>query len=430
MPVNFVTNTLSRGEPPRRSTHANTPRPSRAGRLALLGLALTLVWSVAMQAPPPRPVDPPAPVVQNYTLQLPLVLSQQAAKLYLPVVQYSLPSQGGGPNLPFAYGWSVYQYQSYRQLLPGQPQPLFPEYAASSFNWVKITASPNSSELCGSNRLPYKVLLRLNKTDANATVQNVADDSWQWAHWMEPANQPRCVDAFEIGNEPNLSGPGQYNGTVNPVKYADQLCAAYEAIKKTDPSFIVVSAGLAPTGGLADPKLGMESLGFMRAMLDEIRANPISHGDPGGCFDVFAYHNYGFRAGYATDPHDPACPSEMCFRSAEDAWAVLQAYGVNKRIWSTETGWMRDFVTGGCGSASWAWLFAGFPMSDQAQANNLVGAFQYARANWPWLGGIFVFNLDFNTPFRSTNPCYDEQSWFAVRGHAAERALETMPKSP
>lgn len=390
-----------------------------------------------MQSPPPRPDNPPEPPVPpTYTVFLPSVFNVTQPPTYtvfLPGV-FVQPLVLGGPDIPFAYGWSVFQYQSYRQVTPDQPAPLFPQYAPTTFNWIKITASPNSSELCGSNRLPYKVLLRLNKTDANATVQNVADDTWQWAHWMEPptqpANQPRCVDAFEIGNEPNLSGPGQYNGAVNPKLYADQLCAAYDAIKKTDPNYIVVSAGLAPTGGLADPKLGMASLTFLRAMLDEIRVNPISGGSAGGCFDALAYHNYGFRTGYATDPRDPACPSEMCYRGVEDAWAVLQQYGVNKRIWSTETGWMRDFVAGGCGSASWAWLFQGFQMSDQAQADNLVGAFQYARNHWPWLGGIFVFNLDFNSPQRSTNPCYDEQSWFAVQGHPAEAALEKMPKTP
>jgi hypothetical protein len=120
----------------------------------------------------------------------------------------------------------------------------------------------------------------------------------------------------------------------------------------------------------------------------------------------------------------------MCYRGVEDAWAVLQENGVGKRIWTTETGWMRDFVAGGCGSAPWAPIFAGFPMSDQAQADNLVGAFKYARANWPWLGAIFVFNLDFNPPRRSLDPCYDEQGWFAVQGHAAETALEAMPKTP
>ena len=53
-----------------------------------------------------------------------------------------------------------------------------------------------------------------------------------------------------------------------------------------------------------------------------------------------------------------------------------------------------------------------------------------ARAHWPWLGGIFVFNLDFNPPRRALDACYDEQGWFAVQGHAAEAALEAMPKAP
>ena len=401
--------------------------PGRAV-LALLGLALLLT---AAMGQPPKPADPPnAPPPPTYSLFMPLAQDVSGpTTLYLPIVA-DQPFVLGGPGIPFAYGWSVFQYQSYRLPPPGQIKPLYPQYPSTGFNWIKVTANPNSSELCGENRLPYNVLLRLNKTDANATVQNVADDTWTWAHNMETSpGVGKCVDAFEIGNEPNLSGAGQYNGPVNPAKYADQLCAAYDAIKKTDPSFIVVSAGLAPTGGSSDHTYAMESISFLRAMLDEVRVNPVSHGDPGGCFDVLAYHNYGFRTGYATDPHDPACPADMCFRGVEDVEAVLQSYGINKRIWSTETGWMRNYVPT-CSSAPWAGIFNGFPVSNQVQADNLVGAFQYARANWPWLGGIFVFNLDFNPPRRSTNPCYDEQGWFAVKGYPAESALEAMPKSP
>jgi len=407
---------------PQRAARPNQAHPGWASRLTLAGVVLALLASLAM-IDPPKPLDPPEPVAHTYTL-------------YLPGVQLAPPPAAVtlSPLTNFAYGWSVFQYQSYRLPPPSGIKPEFPLYAPTSFNWIKVTASPNSAELCGPNRLPYHVLLRLNKTDANATVQNVADDTWQWAHWMEPASQPadqpRCVDAFEIGNEPNLSGPGQYNGPVSPARYADQLCAAYDAIKRTDPKYIVVSAGLAPTGGFADHSLGMESLAYLRAMLDEIRANPVSHGDPGGCFDVLAYHNYGFRTGFATDPHGPACPAEMCFRGAEDTWAVLQDYGIRKQIWSTETGWMRDYAAGGCASAPFAGTFGGFALSDKAQADNLVGAFQYARANWPWLGAMFVFNLDFNPPRRASDPCYDEQGWFAVQGHPAEAALEAMPKTP
>ncbi|MBM2848511.1 MAG: hypothetical protein HW418_1453, partial [Anaerolineales bacterium] len=70
--------------------------------------------------------------------------------------------------------------------------------------------------------------------------------------------------------------------------------------------------------------------------------------------------------------------------------------------------------------------FAGFQLSDTAQANQLVGAFQYSRANWSWMGAMFVFNLDFTS--RPVALCEDEQGWFAAKGFPAEAALENMSK--
>ncbi len=370
-------------------------------RMILIGVLL------AIGLPPPgeaRPLSAAAPagVAQNL-------------KFYLPLVGKNFYNFSG-PQIPFGYGWGVYNFRAY--------WPDLTQYPPTSFNWIKVTDNPPKQDLCGSHRLPYKVLIRLNKTDANATVQEVADDTWTWAHNMEPG-VGKCVDAFEIGNEPNLSGQGAYSGPVNPERYADQLCAAYTAVKNTDPGFIVVSAGLAPTGGISDTTIAMETETFMRRMLDRIRATHA--GDAGACFDVFGYHNYGFRTGYATDPNTADCPAGMCFRGAERIFDILvNEYGVTKRLWSTETGWMRDFVAGGCGSASWASLFAGFQVSNTEQANQLVGAFQYSRANWSWMGTLFVFNLDFNS--RSQGLCTDEQGWFAVKGYSAEAALENMNK--
>ena len=343
--------------------------------------------------------------------------ASQNFKLYLPFVGKNL-YLFEGPQTPFGYGWGVYNFRAY--------WPDLPQYPPTSFNWIKITDNPPKADLCGSHRLPYNVLIRLNKTDANATVQEVADDTWTWAHNMKTApGVGKCVDAFEIGNEPNLSGQGAYSGPVNPERYADQLCAAYTAIKNTDPGFIVVSAGLAPTGGTADPTFAMETETFMRRMLDRMRDTHA--GDAGACFDVFGYHNYGFRTGYATDPNSADCPAGMCFRGAERIFDILVSeYGVIKRLWATETGWMRDFVVGGCGSAPWAALFGGLQVSDATQASQWVGAFQYSRANWSWMGAMFVFNLDFNS--RPQGPCEDEQGWFAVKGYPAEAALEDMNK--
>jgi len=108
-------------------------------------------------------------------------------------------------------------------------------------------------------------------------------------------------------------------------------------------------------------------------------------------------------------------------RGVEDAWSVLQQYGVSKRILDHRDRLMRNYAAGGCGSAPWAPIFAGFAMSDQAQADNLVGAFQYARANRPgWAGSCLQPGLQ--PPRRSADPCYDEQGWFARAGaHRRER---------
>lgn len=323
-----------------------------------------------------------------------------------------------GPDVAFGYGWGVYNWRAY--------WPALPRYPATSFGWIKVADNPSPAELCGGNRLPYKVLLRLNQANANTAAAQVAEASTAWA-WNLRGTPPasRCVDAFEIGNEPNLSMPGAFDGPVNPELYADQLCAAYDAIKAVDPGYIVISAGLAPTAGLPDPTLALTDTVFLNRMLDRIGA--LRQGDAGACFDALGYHNYGFRTGYDTAPDAPACAERSCFRGAEAIFRILrEERGVTKRLWSTEMGWTRDFVAGGCGAAPWLPFFAGFQRSDADQAAQLVGAYQYARRNWPWLGAMFVFNLDYDR--RDQDPCADEQGWFAVKGFPAEAALEAMPK--
>jgi hypothetical protein len=341
-------------------------------------------------------------------------------RIFLPALfsNYTPPAFTG-PEIPFGYGWGVYDWRAYwSSRAPADP---------TSFNWLRVSENPEPQYLCGPNfRLRENVLLRLNKADANATVQQVADDTFTWAQALKAtAQHARCVEAFEIGNEPNLSMTGAYGGPVNPEQYADQLCAAYDAIKKTDPNFIVVSGGLAPTAGLTDPTQALTDTVFLRRMLARIQQT--RSGAANACFDVLGYHNYGFRAGYATDPASPACVDRSCFRGVEDIYRIMrEEYGVTRRIWATEVGWLRDFTAGGCGGAPWAWSFGGWQRSDADQANQLVNAFQYARAYWPWLGAMFVFNSDYNE--RPLDICHDEQGWFAVKGHAAEVALEAMPK--
>jgi hypothetical protein len=113
-------------------------------------------------------------------------------------------------------------------------------------------------------------------------------------------------------------------------------------------------------------------------------------------------------------------------------------FGVPKKIWATEVGWLRDFMQNDPPCSNLLAVFSGFENTEQEQADELVGAFQYARFNWLWVGAMFVFNLDFNQrPWWLADPCIDEQGWFAVQGlsdyehtYAAKAALEALEKLP
>lgn len=369
-----------------------------------LSAATTVAQPATPTAPPPASATPTAPVAPTLS-PTPAPVSVSAAV-----------------GLPFGFGWNVAFYAAY-QPASGQGQ-----YAATGFTWVKISAEPERADyLCNQFRLSQNVLLRLNRARAGVSPQEVAAHASEWATRLHQHNSvERCVEAFEIGSAPNLGGGGEYAGPVNPEAYAEQLCAAHAAIKAVDPAYIVVTGGLASTGGEAVDYLDEER--FARRMLARIQQ---LRGNAAACFDAFGVQNLGFRAAFDADPYDEAvCPSGLCFRGAERLRALLvNEFNVAYPLWSTAFGWMRDFNAGGCGGAAWAPAFSGFARSEQDQAAQLAGAFQYAQANWPWMGAMFVYNLDFNSRPWAPDPCQDPDGWFAVRGFLAEQALESvMPR--
>ena len=375
--------------------------------------ALLLVNGAARSASP----IPPDEAEQSRSTPAPASTTLTTTHtLFLPLIARDLITFQG-PDIPFGYGWNVY-WENFDA-----------SNTSTSFGWVKFSVSePTSLEaFCGANSLPYDVLLRLNWAMAGVGIEYGEDRVYEVVSELKSLSGTGalCVKAIEIGNEPNLQF--MYGGAVDPVIFAQQLCAQYDVVKTVDPNFIVVSGGLAPTGDIDDANVAINETVFLSRMLTYIRD---TRGEAGACFDVLGYHNYGFRTSHETDPNNFAlCPSDMCFRGIEHAWDILYGeYGVNKRIWSTEMGWLRDF-TAECSGAVWAETFQGFQNSDQNQADQSVAAFEYARANWPWSGAMFVFNHDFNQrqPWKD-NHCYDEQGWFAVDGYPAGSALENMSK--
>jgi hypothetical protein len=59
-------------------------------------------------------------------------------------------------------------------------------------------------------------------------------------------------------------------------------------------------------------------------------------------------------------------------------------------IWATEFGWV---VETECDLGEHEWM----EVSEAQQAEYLAGAYDYADEQWPWMGPMFLFNLDFGT---------------------------------
>jgi hypothetical protein len=290
------------------------------------------------------------------------------------------------------------------------------------FNWMKVFDGPNY-------RPPASVLylLPVSASDVGnllAVQQRVDDVLNQYGD---------RIDAYEIGNEVNLDATFGWGTAPNAADYKLVLCAAYNRIKSRYPAVTIVSAGLASVGRVSGNWGGHPghngSIQDEREYLKELIAAGV-----GGCLDGVGYHPFGFSADYDAPPDVNGgstaldCSNGLCFRSAEGLHAVMQANGLGStKMWATEMGWLvlppvNCSTTPGPGN-DWSnrtWQ----AVTPQKQASNLAGAFRYARANWPWMGAMFVFNLNFNAA-----PYYDEcnqMRYYSVLGRPAEQALHGL----
>jgi hypothetical protein len=227
------------------------------------------------------------------------------------------------------------------------------------------------------------------------------------------------VVAYELWNEPNLAGEWG-GGAPSPEHFAAMVRAAYPAIKAADPGAVVVTGGLATTGGDGGAT-ALDDLEFLRRMYAA---------GVGGHFDALGSHPYGF----ATGP-ESRHPQGMDLQRSADHYALMVENGDgDKAVWATEMGWLLDPGAFGqpelVGDPSWAgreWQ----KVDPQAQAQHLVRAFDYARENWPWMGVMLLFNADFSTVGYYAPG--EQMRWYAVvNGDGSPRpafeALRSMPK--
>ena len=292
---------------------------------------------------------------------------------------------------------------------------------AWGFNWMKVFNGPTVKP-------PAKTLYLIPVSAADvgnlsAVQQRVDDVMTQYG-----AN----IDAYEIGNEVNLSSTFGWNASPVAADYKQVLCAAYDRIKYHSTTALVVSAGLANTGRVVGTYGGhLGSNGFSQDEREYLKE--LITAGAGSCLDFVGYHPFGFSADFDATPDatggtpETNCGTGLCFRSAAKLYDVMNANGWGaKKIWATEMGWLitppsaciTDLVAGDWSNRTWQSVTA------EKQATNLVGAFNYARANWAWMDAMFVFNLNFNMA-----PYYDvcnQMRYYSVLGNPAETALHGL----
>lgn len=288
------------------------------------------------------------------------------------------------------------------------------------FNWMKVFNGPGS-------RFPINMLMRV---EANASHYNnltaFGDSMAQLAQ-----SQKGFVDAYEIGNEPNLDASYGWTVSPNAAHYTAVLCEAYIRIKAVDPEAIVVSAGLAPTGRVQENWEGHPGHNGLYQDEREFFKEFLAAGG-GDCLDAVGYHPYGYSADYdavpdvaSADP-DENCTNGFCFRGAEKIYEIMVMEGIeDKKMWATEFGWIVEPPDHCLADGSWdgrKWQI----VTEAEQAENLVGAYEYATSNWPWMEAMFIFNLNFNHR-GDLNEC-EQMRFYAVQDRVAEAALRDMPK--
>jgi LysM repeat protein len=219
------------------------------------------------------------------------------------VAATATPGQGGGTTTGFGFDYGIEAF-----LVDQEIAPLAGDISDIGMRWVKQTINWRDFEpvkgdidfatldeiVEGLNSAGIRILLTITAAPAWARSSNVEngppDRFSDYADFVSAlaGRYAGKVQAYEVWNEPNLRR--EWNSAAHPIgaaSYYGLLQAAYAAIKAADPSALVISAGLAPTGfndgvNAIDDRLylrNLYSLG-LGEVSDAIGAHPLGWANP------------------------------------------------------------------------------------------------------------------------------------------------------
>jgi hypothetical protein len=298
------------------------------------------------------------------------------------------------------------------------------EHEPGVYYWDELDHIVDDAHNAGVNLLLSVVRAPTWATPDGSNGMPSAEHFGTFANFMgSMANRYRGkVQAYEIWNEQNLAH--ENGGTVASADhYVGMLAASYDAIKGQDAQAIVVSGGPSSTE-TNEPSIAVSDVDFMRQMLNnpEFRADVI-----------------GLHPGGQLNPPDAMWPDnpgpgpswqdsrEFYFRRIEDIRQVMVESGWGDRqVWLTEFGWATANNTPG--------YEYGNQISFEQQAEWIVRAFEKGRYEYaPWVGAMFLWNLNFAIPWGAEGNPLHEQASFGVLNpdwspRPAWHAIQSMPK--
>jgi hypothetical protein len=242
------------------------------------------------------------------------------------------------------------------------------------------------------------------------------------------------VQAYQIWNEQNracenggdCATDGGVGGRVASANYyVDMLAEASAAIKANDPYALVVSGAPSSTEtnradiALSDTaySASMFANPKFRAAVDVVGVHPGGHYNPP---DAMWPDNPGPGPNWRNS-------REFYFRRIEDIRAIMVQNGMaDRQMWVTEFGWATQNNTPG--------YEYGNSISFDLQAQYIRRAFEIGRNDWaPWMGGMFLWNLNFAVPWRFYgNELHEQASFGVINSDWSPRpsytAIQNMPK--
>lgn len=197
------------------------------------------------------------------------------------------------------------------------------------------------------------------------------------------------VRAYEVWNEQNLAI--EWAGSrIDAGQYVELLKAAYPAVKTADPAALVITGALTPTG-FNDPNTAVDDVLYLEQMYQ------YQGGIVRQVSDAVGAHAGGFNNPPEDDPSRRTGRTarfkdhwSFYFRRIEQLHDVMVKYSdTQKKMWVTEFGWSTSNAATG--------YEYGVDNTEADQASYLVRAYALAKSRYPWLGAMFVWNLNFAT---------------------------------